>query len=269
MQFIPILMYHSITDTIPPRLAPWSVPPAHFDEQMQYLTDNGYQALTVSQFIDRRQLDLPDRPVVVTFDDGFDNFYTTALPILHRYGLTATLYLATAYMGGTSRWLAHDGGGDLRMLTWDQVREACSAGIEIGGHTATHVPLTQVSEDEARREIAGCKQHIEDQIGQQVRSFAYPYGFFSGAVKTLVQAAGYESACAVLYNMSSPTDDAFALARHIVPPDLSLSGFATLIENRAPVLPLAFLRLRSRVYRRVQNTLPLKLLRNARAGDKS
>src|SRR5690349_15268417 len=103
---IPILMYHSIAVEAKPKFREFAVAPALFERQMAYLSEQGYTAMTVSQFVyicAHKEERLPDKPVVITFDDAFLDFYTTALPILKRYGFSATLYVPTAYVGGTSR----------------------------------------------------------------------------------------------------------------------------------------------------------------------
>ncbi len=104
---IPILMYHSVSTTNNAKFSPFTVPPARFAEQMAYLSEQGYTPLTVTHYMQAaaRGSMLPARPVVLTFDDGFEDFFTAALPVLQRYHFPATLYVATAFVGKTSRWL--------------------------------------------------------------------------------------------------------------------------------------------------------------------
>src|SRR5579863_2353593 len=101
---IPILMYHSIADRAAPRFRQFTVPPALFADHISYLRQHGYTPLTVTQACEQRAASLPGKPVVITFDDGFADFYTNALPILSRYKFPATLYVTSGFMGSTSRW---------------------------------------------------------------------------------------------------------------------------------------------------------------------
>src|SRR5258708_37232004 len=106
---------------------------------MAYLHQHAYTAITVTQFIKARahgasiSSTLPERPVVLTFDDGYADFFTEALPVLKRYGFVATLYVPTAFVGGTSRRLQPAGESARRMLTWDQLIEISASGVECGG----------------------------------------------------------------------------------------------------------------------------------------
>src|SRR5712692_2175905 len=141
---IPILMYHSISWSSNSRFKQFTVPPVVFAEQMAYLYNHQYTPITVTQFINARSKNgfaLPERPVVLTFDDGFADFFTEVLPVLKRYGFVATLYVATAFINGTSHWLQHIGEGARLMLTWDQLIEICASGVECGAHSHSHPQL--------------------------------------------------------------------------------------------------------------------------------
>src|SRR6185312_5321682 len=243
---IPILMYHSIAQSTNPKFKQFAVPPASFAEQMTYLHQHAYTPINVTQLAHmlwKERFALPERPVVLTFDDGFADFFTNALPVLQHYGFTATLYLATGFIGSTSRWLAREGEGTRSMLTWDQVREIGACGIECGGHSHWHPQLDTLPLAEARDEIVRCKKLLEDHLGQKVWSFAYPYGYQSEAIKRLVREAGYTSACAVGYAMSSTTADPFALERLQVEADMSGDDLAALLAR--PIQPIG-----TRIYKR-------------------
>lgn len=231
---IPILMYHSIAEEAKPKFKEFTVPPALFERQMVYLSEQGYTALTVSQFtyICAHQLErLPIKPVVITFDDAFLDFYTDALPILKRYGFAATLYVPTAYVGGTSRWMEHEGEGLRPILSWEQLREIRDSGIECGTHTHSHPQLDLLPLAQAKKEITQSKRILEEHLGETVSSFAYPYGYHTSAVKQLVREVGYTSACAVKNALSTPATDPFALARVLVDPDTDVDAFAALLAG--------------------------------------
>lgn len=119
----------------------------------------------------------PERAVVLTFDDGFANFYDEALPVLRQYGFTATVFLISGHMGGRNDWGPRpDGLGILPILSWRQAREVAGAGIEMGSHTQTHRDLRRCSASEAEHEMTLSRAEIEDHLGLEVQSFAYPYG---------------------------------------------------------------------------------------------
>ncbi len=233
-QNIPILMYHSISSHASPRFSPCIVSPEVFEEHLSYLEQYHYTPITVTQFVQamtRGGDGLPPRPVILTFDDGYADFYTKALPALQGHGFTATLYVATAFVGGTSRWLQHMGEGMRPMLTWEQLAEISASGIECGAHTHTHRSLDMLPLSVVRYEIVRSKELLEERLGQQVSSFAYPYGYYSARVWQIVRAAGYASACAIKGTLSSLHDDPYALARLAIKPDTGVHALATALST--------------------------------------
>jgi peptidoglycan/xylan/chitin deacetylase (PgdA/CDA1 family) len=255
---VPILMYHSISCDAAPRFKHFVVSPSSFAEQMRHLRDGGYTPITVTQFVERigdGGNGLPDRPILLTFDDGFADFHATALPILQQCNFVATLYISSAFIGGTSAWLRREHETTRPMLDWTQVAEVAACGIECGGHSHTHPKLDTLPPAMARDEIARCKGIIEERLGLEVASFAYPFGYYNASVKRMVEEAGYTSACAVRYAMSSLGDDRFALARLLVGAGMDLSTFAALVAgNETPILG-TFRRARAGVWQGVRWSL--------------
>lgn len=231
---VPILMYHSISKAAVPKFRQFTVSPELFAEQMAYLHHYRYTTMTVTQFVSARAQGmsaLPERPIVLTFDDGYADFYTAAFPVLKRYDFTATIYIATAFVDGASRWLRRERETMRRMLTWQQVSEIKRSGIECGAHTHSHPQLDTLTASAAGDEIAHSKRVLEDRLGQEVCAFAYPYGYQTARLRQLVQETGYSSACAVRHAMSSVTDDPFCLARLMVR-EAPLDAFAALLTSR-------------------------------------
>lgn len=230
---VPILLYHSVADDASPSYSDWAVGPELFTAHMAYLVEQEYTPLTVGQFAEmkRNHRDLPAKPVVISFDDGLADFYTGAYPILRRYNLPATLYIVTGHVGKTSRWLTKEGEGDRPMMTWSQIEEVRAGGIELGSHTLSHPQLDTLSYEQARREIYEPKAILENQLGQPIRTFAYPHGYHSKAIRDMVKEAGYTSCCAVKHAMSSTADDVFALSRIIVYRNTSVSDLACLLAG--------------------------------------
>lgn len=251
---IPILMYHSISRCSNHRFRRFTVSPERFAEQMDYLARQGYVPITVSAMAEgiRGRASLPERAAVITFDDGFADFYTQALPVLRRHGFSATLFLVTSYVAGTSRWLAAEGEGGRPLLDWDQIAEISASGIECGGHTHTHPQLDALPSGRAREEIERCRDILEERLCVSVRSFAYPFGYYNSSVKRAVRRAGYKSACAVNYRTSSVADDPFALSRLIIMPDMTMPEFASLLSGRGLPPAMLFQQVRSKVWRLVR-----------------
>jgi peptidoglycan/xylan/chitin deacetylase (PgdA/CDA1 family) len=255
---IPILMYHSISRSTNPKFRRFAVPPESFAVQMAYLYQHGYSPFNVTQLVrmlSQEQSTLPKRPVVLTFDDGFADFFTSTLPLLRHYNFTATVYVATGFIGGTSRWLQPEGETLRSMLMWDQLCEIRAEGIECGAHTHSHPQLDTLPLPAARKEITQSKELLEQHLGQEVSSFAYPFGYYTPAVRQQVKEIGFTSACAVKFMMNYETTDTLALARLLVGPDMSLETFGTLLsEDNSPTLKKLYVRARvpaRRIVRRI------------------
>jgi peptidoglycan/xylan/chitin deacetylase (PgdA/CDA1 family) len=223
---IPILAYHSVGDRARDGTMRWSVSPGDFDEEMAVIAERGRQALTVAQYAAalRGEAALPHQPVLVTFDDGFADLATTALPVLQRYRLVATAFLVSAWIGTRSP----DGGP---VLDWEQIHELRAHGIQIASHSHSHRALDCLPAADAEREARLSRQMLADGLGDEVVSFAYPYGYNSSRVRRAVRAAGYSSACGVKNALSHPGDDLFALARVLVTREMGAVGVGRLLDG--------------------------------------
>ncbi|HEY2192761.1 MAG TPA: polysaccharide deacetylase family protein [Actinomycetospora sp.] len=236
---IPILLYHSVSTAPPAWIAPFTVTPRTFTRHLDLIAASGRTALTVSQFRDALAGDvpLPPRPLLVTFDDGFADFVEAASELAARK-LPSTLYVTTGALRGPS-------GADPRlalppaeMLSWSDVRALPGFGVEVGAHTHTHPQLDVLPPGEVDEEIRRSKHQLEDALGGEVRSFAYPHGFHSPRVCRAVRAAGYTSACAVMNALSARNDRLFALARLTVRADTGVDRLAAwLAGDDARVAP--------------------------------
>ena len=230
---IPVLCYHSVSDACDPLFAEWTVTPALFADHMRHLGEDGYRTLTMRELVERvfeRREALDDRSVVITFDDGFADFYTHAWPSLSRHSHTATVFVATGFVGQTSTWLADVGEAQRPMLSWSQVAELSEAGIEMGAHGHEHLQLDAVSAASASSEITRSRDALEEVVGP-VASFAYPYGYYRRRLQRQVADAGFSSACSVKNALSSPEDDRFAIARAIVAGGTSVDDLARIIRG--------------------------------------
>lgn len=230
---IPILLYHSVSEASDPGFGEWTVDPGQFDEHMRYLADNGYRSVTVRELVERafeRREEVDPRTVVITFDDGLADFYTHAWPRLRAHSLTATVFVATEYVGRTSVWLDDQEAGRRPMLTWPQIEELSGAGIEFGAHSHTHPQLDAITAERAWSELIRSRTSLEASVGRVV-SFAYPHGYYTRALQRQVAEAGFESACAVKDALSSSADDRFALSRAVIPSGTTLESLGRILRG--------------------------------------
>jgi peptidoglycan/xylan/chitin deacetylase (PgdA/CDA1 family) len=207
-----ILSYHSIDD----HETDLSVPPRLFRQHMEILANEGCRVLTVRQVVAylREKKPLPPRSVAITFDDGFASVATHASPVMARHGFAGTVYVITGMVGRATRWQAF--GRELpalRILDWPQIRDLASTGWEIGAHTVRHGFLTRCSADDLRNELVDSRSELEDALGNEVRSFAYPQGDYNAEVVAATRAAGYTSAVTVDQGRARPGDNPFRLPR--------------------------------------------------------
>jgi peptidoglycan/xylan/chitin deacetylase (PgdA/CDA1 family) len=238
---IPILLYHSISAEATAGYRPFAVDPGRFRAHMELVAHAGYRTLTVRELgaiLADPSGRVPERTAVITFDDGFDDVHREALPVLEQLGLTATAFLVTGFLGGTSRWLAATGEGDRRLLSWTQVRELAAAGIEIGSHSHSHPELDTLPADLAGEELRRSRALLEDGLGAAVTSFAYPYGYHTSELKGLLRQNGYEAGCAVKHALSHERDDRWALGRAVVSADTSDEQLTAWLDGRG--LPVAW-----------------------------
>ncbi|GLW98709.1 polysaccharide deacetylase family protein [Microtetraspora sp. NBRC 16547] len=244
MTRVPILMYHSVTDRPTAETRPLAVRPGAFAEQLGYLRDAGFTPLTVADLaaaLHGTGSGVPDRPVVITFDDGYADFHEEALPVLDRLGFPSTVFL-------TSGWVA-DAGSEAagrplgRMLSWSQAREAAEHGVEIAGHSHSHPQLDQINDHELRQELRRNKALLEDRIGRPVTTMAYPYGYSSARVRREVRGVGYRAACAVGNAIAADRHDLLAIPRLTVGPATTMARFSLAVEGRG--VPLVYLKERT------------------------
>ncbi len=252
---IPIVLYHSLSADATEPYRPFSMDPGQFAEQMELIAAEGYTSLTMAELLTALEGPIeamPERPIAITLDDGFEDMHSVALPILTRLSLQSTAYISTAYLGGTSRWLGSLGEGERLMLSPGQVRDLDAAGVEIGAHSHRHIALDEVRFSEAAGEIDRSLHGLQEIVDHPVATFAYPYGYHTGRIKRYLQASGFASACGVKQALSHRDDDRFALARLIVDSELSMEGFASWI--RGDGLPFSWRRerLRTKAWRVVR-----------------
>jgi peptidoglycan/xylan/chitin deacetylase (PgdA/CDA1 family) len=203
---VPVLMYHYIRTVVDPRDRmgyALSVTPGDFAIQMDWLARNGYHTVTTQELFAylTGQRGLPAKPIVITFDDGYADFYTSAIPILRSHDFTAVSYVVSGFIGRPG------------YLSARQILAAQGAGFEVGSHTVNHVDLTKQPADALRFQLEGSKQALEKLLGRPVTSFCYPYGKYGNREAAAVAAAGYQDATSTLGGPYHTTANRFAWTR--------------------------------------------------------
>ncbi len=184
--YIPILMYHYIREVDPdadPLGFRLSVRPDRFAEHLAWLRERGYVGLRMRDLAAcLRANDCPRRAVALTFDDGYADNVTTALPLLRRYGFVATFFIVTGFVGREG------------YMDWEDLALLRDSGMELGAHTVSHADLEALDLDQARHEILASRRALEERLGIEVVSFSYPAGSYTSAVRRLIREAGFSSA---------------------------------------------------------------------------
>jgi peptidoglycan/xylan/chitin deacetylase (PgdA/CDA1 family) len=202
-------------------------PPERFSQQMKSLSEGGWHVIPLSEYVDAttRNLPVPPRSAVITFDDGTACTHELALPVLKRFSFPATVFVVSGLIGGRNEWMTRLGRPERRMLTAAQLRELDREGVTIGSHTVSHVRLAGLDPVRLGAELAESRLQLEDALGKPVVHFAFPYGSRDAAATRAVREAGYESACTTQAGLNLPGVDPFALHRTEIMGDDSLLQF--------------------------------------------
>lgn len=198
---VPILNYHQINNEAH---NPLTLSASQFEAQMAYLHREGYTAITPDQLADFLQYgkELPPKPVLITFDDGYADNYRVAYPILQKYHFVATVFLITDFVGNNGRY-----------LNWKQVREMAQNGFSFESHTLSHINLADASDEEITSQLVNSKAAIEQWLGQKVEYLAYPGGAYNRRVTSLVRQAGYRAAFTINFGRAKKHCELFTLNR--------------------------------------------------------
>lgn len=213
---IPILLYHKIGRPQPRSLVKGQyVSPSLFRGHLGYLVKAGYHVISLAQvveFLGSGVMPAP-KPMVITFDDGYQCIYEEAFPLLLEQGFSATVFLVGSGIGATNEWEQAIGDVAEPMMDCQQIQEMMAHGMEFASHTWYHRHLTQIPLGEARREIADSKTELEDMSGKPIRFFSYPYGEYDQAIRDLVEESGYLGACSTRKGVNIPGQDPYLLRR--------------------------------------------------------
>ena len=214
---VPILLYHGIPDQSAPNQR-YSVSAARFEQQMKLLKEWGYTTISIEQLVNhlRNGHGLPTRPIVISFDDGYQNVFDNAYPIMERYGFTGTVYIVANRLGAEG------------FMNHDELRKLVENGWEVGSHGMTHTELTQ-NHDLVRQEVLHSRLDINEALDIKVFSFAYPFGALDEFVASKVLDYGYSAAVGVGNLSQHSSGTITSMSRREVQGDASMEDFKELL----------------------------------------
>ncbi|EGT3615143.1 polysaccharide deacetylase family protein [Clostridium perfringens] len=211
---IPVLCYHDVTSNNPDNNG-LLISPEKFKEQLQYLKDNNYTPITLDELYDylRNNKEIPEKPVVITFDDGYKGNYEYAYPILKEFKFPATMFVIANYVGGSD------------FMTTEQIKEMSNNGIEIESHTSKHDDLSKLNETEQVETLKNSKISLEKIIEKPVNFIAYPFGRYNSNTRIAAEKAGYKLGFNLNGNFADRKDHNFNIDRIYVNGNDSLKEF--------------------------------------------
>ena len=216
---IPVLLYHYVGEEAPdyPYL---NVETSEFSRQMKELRERGYRSVSLSDltaYMQGSPVKLPEKPVLITFDDGYEDNYTQAFPVLKQEGFRAAIFMVQSNFNRKNR------------LSVQQIQEMEQAGIEIGSHTRSHPDLTKLAAAELEKEVGQSRRGVERLAGRPIDYFAYPGGFYNLEVLEKTAQSGYAGAFTVLPGLNRPDKDNPYLLRRI--PVFSYTDFDAILDR--------------------------------------
>ena len=204
----PILEYHMVTENPHPDAKPYVVPPEDFAEQLDYLAEEGYTTITPQDYARARKgkQQLPEKPIILSFDDGYEDNWRVVLPMLEERGMKAVFYMVTNSIGKPG------------YLTWDNLFDMERRGMEIGSHTANHLPLTTLSPEKQREELRLSKLMLEWKGMKTIYSFSYPNGSYNAGVVAMLAEEEYLTAVTGEAGLNTLETNPYLLRRVNIPP---------------------------------------------------
>ncbi len=220
---VPILVYHHIRDFLPKDSAnsrTFIVPASDFANQLKYLKDNGFEAISFKNLLDyfTGDFSMPNKPIIISFDDGLINQYQNAFPLLKEYGFSATFFIFTNPIGKSENY-----------MSWENVKELNDAGMEFGIHGHYHLYFDKISPDELDKEIVFSKQVLEEKINSMIDVIAYPFGSYNDEALNKIKKAGFFAARGITNGVIHYKDDFYDLNSYFITDDFS--RFKNIVEQ--------------------------------------
>ncbi len=221
-QGVPVLMYHSVSTDQGNPINPIIISPNLLEQEFQYIKDNGYTPITLDDLYNYlvNKTNIPSKSIVLTFDDGYENNYTTLFPLLKKYGFRATLFIITSYIDKNPNY-----------LTSKQLKEMDSYGVDIESHTVTHPYLNKLTSTEQMAQLTDSKAYLEKLLNKKINYISYPYGAYNKVTIADVQKAGYKMALSTDGRWAMKKNGLFSLDRVYISSQFSLKIFKERLTN--------------------------------------
>ncbi|MBR2472275.1 MAG: polysaccharide deacetylase family protein [Clostridia bacterium] len=222
-----ILLYHNISETYHTSQADMNISAGAFENHIASLVENGYNIISFDTYLNYRNglCELPENSVIITFDDGYLSNYTTAFPILKKYGVCGTVFVVTSRVGSYDTQYPH--------FTWDQAKEMVDSGVmSIYSHTASHINMLEQTPAEISYEVRKSKYIIEKHLGTKCNILAAPHGLFSKTATFVIGESGYDVLCRVGdICIDETTDSMISLHRYTVHGNMSADDVISMISQ--------------------------------------
>lgn len=217
---VPVLYYHSVSENA---INDVTITPKKLKEQLDYINDNNYVTITMRELYSHieNNTPIPQKSIIITFDDGYMNNYTEAFPILKDLNMTATIFCVGNSLDGSY------------YLSEDAIKEMSDYGIDIESHTVNHLHLDTLSYDQQLSEIKNSKNILEKITGKEVLALAYPFGDYNNDTIKATKEAGYKMAFTTKLGLSDRTDNIYELNRIYISSSYDMSIFKDLLNNTA------------------------------------
>ena len=220
---VPILTYHKISPIHAKTIYPGTfVPPALFEKHLRHLSRKGFSTIRLDSIFSQSGL---AKPVILTFDDGFQDFEDTAFPMMQKVGMNGTVFLVSDFVGKTNAWDENIGDVSYPLLGRESILRLHEQGVEFGSHTKSHPRLSSHDAVSQGGEIGGSKTELESMLGFPIETFCYPYGSYDENSLKLARAAGYRFAVTCDKGLNDGTEDPLRLKRIAIRNDTSLPVF--------------------------------------------
>ena len=189
--------------------------PSMFRNILEFLNKDGYTTISIQTLSDPK-VDLPKKPIVLTFDDSFESIYNYAMPIMDEFGFKGTVFVITGFVGKANDWDVNFGWKKFRHLSWDQICQLKKKGFKIGSHTVNHPDLTRMSNMKIMYELEKSKAEIEDKTGYETSYISFPFGRYNTRVLDLCREFGYAKGCTLCCSFKNRrVKDPFVLERKV------------------------------------------------------
>jgi peptidoglycan/xylan/chitin deacetylase (PgdA/CDA1 family) len=225
---LPILMYHHVAPiNFEARNPDLYVSPEQFELQLKFLKNNGYRTITFDELLAHWDNDdkLPKKSVILTFDDGFENNYIHAFPLMKKYEAVGTIFPVADFIGNYYTWSKRKNNPPERLLNWDQILKLHEYGFKFGSHGCTHADLSIFPDKEVFDQLKFSKEILEEKINTKVGVLAYPYGSFTKRTIEIAIDAGYKCALSTNRGNRHLSKDRYALKRVMIHHDTTITRF--------------------------------------------